>query len=113
MLHLPTPRTNHAQNNQSCSLYSYTRNSFNRSFAMSTNRITKKQTHTKSGDVTIYGLRMGYIQASPSYPTVNISLEWSHQYNDIVVRGTCSQGKKIAKRFSKISYARAYLKSFT
>lgn len=111
MLHLQ--KQNDTSTNQSNSLYSYTRNSFNRSVAMSTNRITKKQTHTKSGDVTIYGLRMGYIQASPSYPTVNISLEWSYQYDDIVVRGTCSQGKKIAKRFSKISYARAYFKSFT
>ena len=116
MLHLPTPKTNnHAQtySNQSQSLYSYTRNSFNRSVAMSTTRITKKLTHTKHGDVTIHGLRVGYIQASPSYPKVSISLEWSHQYDDIVVRGTTSGGTKVSKRFTKISHARAYLKSFT
>lgn len=125
MLHLPTPRTNnHASFNQPSNLYSYTRNSFNRSVAMNTSRISKHRTHTSKGDVTLYGLKKGYIQVSTSYPINSISMEWSTTKSCIVVRGTLNstsfdnlartnKTNRVFKSFDKITYARAYLKSFT
>ena len=121
MLHLPQKQNEYSSFNQPSNLYSYTRNSFNRSVAMNTSRISKHQTHTSKGDVTLYGLKKGYIQVSTTYPINSISMEWSTTKGCIVVRGTLNstsfnilaKTNRVFKSFDKITYARAYLKSFT
>ena len=113
MLHLPAPNKHHAQNNQSQSLYSLTRNSFNRTTIVTSSRISKHKTHNKNGDVTLHGLQSGFIQVSVAYPEVKVVMESSLQYDHIIVRGLDRKGVKVSRSFNLISRARAYLKSFT
>ena len=114
MLHLPSKsKYDNSSSNQSRSLYSYTRNSFSCSTSMTINRNRKpKQTHTKSGDVTLYGLHIGFIQAS-SIPDIKIIMEYMSHSELIHVHGYTRENRRIGKTFTLISFARAYLKSFT
>jgi hypothetical protein len=70
-----------------------------------------KQTHTKSGDVTIHGLHLGFIQAS-KVPEIKILMEYMSHSELIHVHGYTRDARRIGKTFTKISHARAYLKSF-
>jgi hypothetical protein len=78
---------------------------------MNTPQASKYKTHTSSGNVTLYGLHIGYIQASPYYPSTKICLEWSIPFNSIKVEGTTHLGKHVFRTFTKLTHARAYLKS--
>lgn len=116
MLHLPTPKLNNhhdkTQTNQYHNLYSNTRNSFSRSIAIASSTIMKHQTHTKTGDVTRYGFIKGYIQAS-KHAGVDIFIEYYSDSDMYYVKGMSRDGRSVAKPFTKLTYARAYLKSFT
>ena len=95
------------QSNPICSLYSLTRNSLSNLLSRSSGRIMKHQTHTKKGQVTLYGLSKGYIQASPHYPTNSLHL--TGKEGDIYIQGSLKSGQFISVRFTKLKDARRYL----
>ena len=105
-LHL-FPNEKSKQSNPICSLYSLTRNSLSNLLSRSSGRIMKHQTHTKKGQVTLYGLAKGYSQASPHYPTNSLHL--TGKEGDIYVQGSLKSGQFISVRFTKLKDARRYL----
>ena len=105
-LHLPSNEKS-KQSNPICNLYSLTRNSLSNILSGHSRRIMKHQTHTKKGQVTLYGLAKGYIQASPHYPTNSLHL--TGKEGDIYIQGSLKSGQFISVRFTKLKDARRYL----
>ena len=105
-LHL-SPNEKSKQSNPICSLYSLTRNSLSNILSGHSRRIMKHQTHTKKGQVTLYGLAKGYSQASPHYPTNSLHL--TGKEGDIYIQGSLKSGQFISVRFTKLKDARRYL----
>jgi hypothetical protein len=110
-LHLYRRNKHETMDTKSSNLYSLTRNSFNRTTFAGHSKVSSHKTHTKSGQVTLLGLKKGYIQASPNYPETKLALEWNADKKCIVISGYTKDGKNVFNTYSKLTSARIALRS--
>jgi len=109
-----TPPTSKGNSNETtssrfCVLSNYPSNPLSRAVAKvsSSKSGNPMKTHTAKGEVTLAGLRRGYIQASPFYPATNLHI--GYQDDRIKVLGTRADGVPVSKIFIKLADARKYL----